>query len=288
LRAGTKTYQMALFKKNGTDVGEHVESVEASDEQAQQPLALADFFWCGYTYLAAYLATVVWCSSLERFLGFPIPKRPLMDYAVILLNVVMVFYNVAFLGHSVRDNQPSGVLNFFLFFALFDVLLYSAHRFVLHQFRYFYKSFHSWHHRRNGESVCALDLFFMHPVDCIIHFLIPIDISFWVAGLDTRTAVLCGCMAVYFNTLAHSRVAAEDHLDHHSNEHVSFGIGIFMDKLLGTSKLTMGRTIQTWVAIIMCHYIFQAVGVYIVSVPAAHMALLTVTSSGPTPRAKAA
>merc|ERR1740129_789625 len=46
LRAGTKTYQMALFKKNDTYAGEPVESVEAFDELAQQPLALADFYWC--------------------------------------------------------------------------------------------------------------------------------------------------------------------------------------------------------------------------------------------------
>merc|ERR1711920_266620 len=268
--------------------GEHVESVEASDELAQQPVAVADFYWCGYTYLAAYMITVVWCSLLERFLGYSTPKRPLTDYVVIALNVGLVFFNVVYLCHSVRDNQPSGVLNFFAFFCLFDFFLYSMHRFVLHQFRSFYKAFHSWHHRRNGDSVCALDLFFMHPVDCIIQFLIPIDISFWVAGLDTQTALVCGCLAVMFNTLAHSRVAAEDHLDHHANEAVSFGIGIFMDMLLGTSKLTMGRMIATWVAIIVGHYVFQAVGAYIVVMPLANMIYLTATSSGPTPRAKEA
>lgn len=118
----------------------------------------------------------------------------------------------------------------------------------------------------------------MHPVDCVMQFLIPIDLSFWIAGLDSSAALFAGCAAVLYNTMAHSRLFAYDHLEHHGNEAVSYGIGIFMDKLFGTADMPLSTFAATWVGIIAAHYIFQFAGAYILVLPAAFMVFRTISA----------
>lgn len=241
----------------------------------KQAATVVDCAWTGYVYLGVYVLVGFWSWALESLKGYASPARPLSDYALILSNVMIVFFNVVGVCYTIRDKPPSGVFAFLGFFIMFDVLLYSVHRWVLHS-SWGFKKFHCVHHSRHEDSVCGLDLFYSHQIDCILQFLIPIDLSIWIVGLDLSSALFAACASVSMNTAAHSRTFAYDHLDHHSNQKVSYGIGIFMDKLFGTAQMPLRTFVATWGSIVLGHYLFQAMGPWIGIGPAIFMIFRTI------------
>lgn len=272
LRNKTKVYTMALFHKRSDAVD--LEEVNLPAEpilEGNKSAQVADFVWTGYVYIGVYLVFSVWSTVLETLSGLSWQKRPLKDYLIIIGNVATVFFNVVLLCYSVRNNPPCGVLRFVSFFFIFDVLIYCVHR-LFHKSAYLYKHVHSMHHRRRCNDVCAIDLFYMHPLDCLLQFIMPINLAFWIAGMDTSQAIFAASSAVIFNTLAHSRLYAYDHLKHHGHEAVSYGVGVFMDKLMGTAYLPVTTVVGTWAGVVVSYYLFQLMGAWIAILPITYMA----------------
>lgn len=116
---------------------------------------------------------------------------------------------------------------------LTDIFFYGIHR-VLHM-PYFYKKYHKQHHEIiTPIGLCAV---YMTMVDFYVGNILPVLLPMLIIGAHITT-IRIWLTIIIVNTIvfAHSGfMIAEHHDKHHTLFIKNYGIGIFMDKIFGTS-----------------------------------------------------
>ena len=115
---------------------------------------------------------------------------------------------------------------------LIDLFFYMAHRSM--HFSPLYRWSHKIHHRYNKPV--GMEALYHHWFDLIYSNLLPIFLSLWVLpSKNVYTWYFWIFMATSTVVLhSHSGWSTTGHNDHHKLNKVHYGIGVFMDKLLGT------------------------------------------------------
>jgi hypothetical protein len=193
----------------------------------------------GAILVFVYLVTSFYCICLEK-VGFKLYAK---DMPLVCLNLFTSFLFVACGVHYLDKTYPPMAMDvisltrWFLMFLVFDVLFYICHRFVMHGPLRFLHNIHHSKTTEKGVHITGLHLFYVHPADMLVQYYVPIFLANYLCSIDGQSALFAGAVAVGGNVLCHSPSLTNvyEHLHHHSNQDISFGLGLFTDYLAGTT-----------------------------------------------------
>eukprot|EP01083_Nonionella_stella_P141224 434696_1 len=159
---------------------------------------------------------------------------------------------VSFSNDNWEAPKNDTLLLFILHLLWIDMFIYCGH-YILHNNITLRPYHYMYHHHL--KSPFAFDSWYVHPIDNFVEFLIPYFMAVLWSNISYELVSHFLFFEILFNVFAHQTELNFDHIKHHqSASHISFGIGLFMDPMLGSSSYSLVSQINHILILPLIYY----------------------------------
>jgi len=131
-------------------------------------------------------------------------------------------------------NPALALVHFVVHVLVIDVWFYLTHRLI--HFPVLYKWIHKFHHR--FKAPCAVACVYANPIEFLVGNVGGVVLGPALTNCHPYSAAFWMAYALISTSLSHSgyvAFGAQGHDAHHEHFDYNYGVGVFMDKLLGTT-----------------------------------------------------